>query len=268
MPQVPSDSNSLPADSYPDNRLFPHGPEFGDSGDPQWIEPRLDGGFALPGDLYLAFSRWKDRIYPSVEHPAEHNPVTLARTGFRAAFDRFYEMQRTLPESLEGEADLVPRESPTLRALVAVQDVLEWTHSLFELHRSEFPIPSDADAVFGPFVTGALGARNAAHHSLRRIVGLAKVPPAIYVVDGPRWVHSGTYAEDQQFVSVRWVEDVTPDIRLPYQRSAYLSHLAGRDVRNTLNGIFGFFFYTVEGNSPPRDLIMNAAHHPPPIAVH
>jgi hypothetical protein len=254
-------------DLTPDNRIFPHGPDFEETGDPEWIEPRIAEGFARDGDFYTARSRWKERIYPSASHPAELNPIPLARAGFRSAFQRFLKMAGDLPESLEGEEELEPFESPTVAALVAVQDVLEWTHTLHEIYRVQFPRPTDADPVFGPFVTGALGARNAAHHDSRRVVGLVTVAPALYTVNGFRWVHTGTYPEGNEFVSVRWVEDLTSSIRLPYQREAYLSHLAGRDVHNTLNGIAGFYLYTVNGAEPPADLLLGPAHHPPPISA-
>jgi len=46
---------------------------------------------------------------------------------------------------------------------------------------------------------------------------------------------------------------------------AFDSHLAGREVRNTFNSIYSFFFFTLEGLPVPDGLMFGPASLPPYI---
>lgn len=151
------------------------GPELEDSGDPQWIQPEYAAGGALPGDGYLSYGRWRERIPPTATHPADLNPRTMCRAGLRQALRRLFEAM-SLPHSTVAAAGPVD-DDPTVRAIIATYDALEWVHTFNEYARaaSLYRNATDLDPVNGSFVEGAIGARNASHHGMRRVIGIVEV---------------------------------------------------------------------------------------------
>jgi hypothetical protein len=254
---------------------YARGPEYEDSGDPQWIEPEIREGGALEPDAYIGWGRWRARIFPPDVNVADSNPLVLGRHGLMVAVDRLFQALSTMPATLPVESTLPPSESPTAKAIVAVFDALEWVHSLHDhLESNVYTTPSAMDPEIGPYVEGLLAARNASHHGLRRVVGFTPVAMSVYKVDGGRWVHSGEYM-DRPTVQLRWVRDLPPRseakesdravLRSSTQIANYSQHLAGRDVRNTFLAARAFFFNSISGLLVPPDALYGPAEHPPPI---
>lgn len=255
------------------------GPEYRDTGDPSWFEASLAPGGAFSGDRYIGRGRWKDRIYPTGEHAADRNPLTVGHVGLRSAMTRLhaalYPSEATAPEPVGAEAG-TPNADPTIRAMVAVYDALEWIHSLNEHLRLDgrYKRATDVDPWAGEFVLGAIGARNASHHGLRRVVGRVDVQWPVYVAEGTRWVHTGQLS-DHAGIDVRWVEHLPPRpeesevdkpaLTYPSQVDAFEKHLAGRDVYNTLTVCWAFFRFRVLGEPLPADMIWGPASRAPNI---
>ncbi len=243
------------------------GPEFEESGDPAWIAPQVATGGARPVDLYIARGRWKERAYPpdlSQRTYRRDDPLSLGRTGLDEAVGR---LTRLLPLSDGPEAGSISTADLAC-AIAATYDVLEWVHSLNEYLvqiEQRYKTASEIDKVHGPFVEGAIGARNAAHHGLRRVVSVVWLGAPIYRVDGYRWVHTGTYTDDVT-PSVRWLQKLPgPALRFDEQRRNYEAHLSGRDVRGTVLRLHDFFFQTVDGRPAANTNLDNPAYHPAPI---
>lgn len=267
------------------------GPEDLESGDPAWIEPELRSQGALNGDGYSAYGRWKARYYSEDAHLADTHPLTVGLVGLRAAMARLerevldmakrWREARDAPATIEpeepGPAPTAPNDDPIVRAVVAVYDALEWIHSLDEHLKNAgvYANAADIDPVAGAFVEGAIGARNASHHGLRRVVGAVSVPPSAYVAVGRRWLLDREAAPEPTVVQVRWVNELPrrteakhagkPALRIPQQEAAYADHLAGREVRNTLLTCWGFFLYRIHGEPIPEGMVFTPAAGPPPI---
>jgi len=251
----------------------------------------LEGG-AYTGDIYSAYGRWKARHYPVDRHLADDNPLTVGRVGLRAAMGRIDEATRHVSEAARQEQSDAPEEhldttseqtpaandDPIVQTIVAVYDALEWIHSLDEHLKNDgrYKDATELDPVAGAFVEGAIGARNASHHGLRRVVGAVNVPASTYVAHGPLWVLSNEPGPVRhRFVQVRWVEDLPGRIeakhagkaalRIPDQLTAYQTHLAGREVRNTLLTCWGFFLYSVDGEEIPPEMVFSPGIYPPNI---
>ena len=102
------------------------GPEYEDSGDPAWVRPELREGGAFPGDMYVAWGRWRERIYPDETAPEFRRPLEVGTAGLRNAVIRL------------GHASNPPRQTPDgpdslpdpLTAITATYDALEWVHSI------------------------------------------------------------------------------------------------------------------------------------------
>lgn len=254
------------------------GPEFGESGDPAWGEaPLRDRGAYSEIDIYTGWGRWKERIYPSDPHAADSNPFALGRFGLQMASMRLHQALRP-PEESAGEVDAKDlHHRRTTAAIVAVYDALEWVHSLHDhlIESGRYKRPADVDATYGPYVEGVIGARNASHHGLRRVVGFIDVARPIYAAKGTRWVHTGTYADRDPDRQLRWVEtlpvrsetgaDKTQALRYASQSSAFEQHLAGREVRNTFAAVNAFYFYALDGKEPPADHFFGPMINLPPI---
>lgn len=252
------------------------GPEFNESGDPEWIEPEYREGGAFSGDQYSNYGRWRERLFPIGDHAADSNPLHLGRVGLHQAMVRLHDAFSVIGGY--AAADVLNRlggSDPTVLAIIATYDALEWVHSLDDhLKRTgRYKRATAIDQVHGPYVLGAVGARNASHHGLRRVVGVVDVPRAVYKAEGRRWVHTGTYNTQFTDIQVRWTEflplesggDSPNPLRYPDQEQAFRDYLAGRDVRNTFNSILTFFSYSLEGSTPDVSLIFGPAVNPPPI---
>lgn len=256
---------------------YARGPEFDESGDPTWIEPEIQVGGALEGDSYTGWGRWRARIYPPSAHISDSNPLTIGRVGLWTAVNRVSQVLNSLATSLPDEEAMKPSESPTLQAVVAVADALEWVHSLHDhlTYKGEYRRPSELDAELGPYIEGLIGARNASHHGLRRVVGFVTVPMSVYAVKGRRWVHTGTYAETAPSLQLRWIQSLPPRserrergkpaLRYADQIDAFERNLAGRDVRNTFNASIAFFFSAIAQQTWSPDTLYGPAAAPPPI---
>lgn len=251
------------------------GPDFNDSGDPEWIEPPLAVGYAYPGDQYTGYGRWKERIFPTAAHLADKNPLTIGRVGLRRALSRLDEV--LAPSTQNPGAPVTPNNDELVSAMVGLYNALEWVHSLNE-HVSKsgkYSDPSDLHSELGAMVNGVVAARNASHHGLRRVVGIVEVPRAIYQATATRWVHTGTYDESQPDLQVRWVEklpmrsepgeDQTKALYSAKQEKDFIIHLGGREVRHTLRSVFEFFVYTIDGKTAPPGLYFGPASNPPMI---
>ncbi|MFE4948668.1 hypothetical protein ACFQ9V_01020 [Leifsonia sp. NPDC056665] len=193
------------------------------------------------------------------------------------AIDRLFRVLGALPATLPDENNLKPSETPTAQAIVAVFDALEWVHSLHDHLRSDgrYGRPSDLDEDLGNYVEGLIGARNASHHGLRRVVGFVPVAMSVYKVEGGRGVHTGSYAEASPLLQLRWlrflpqrpeeIHQEKPILRVTDQITAYEEHLAGRDVRNRFTAALAFFFDALEGRRSSPDTLHGPAENPPPI---
>lgn len=251
------------------------GPEFNDSGDPAWIEPPLAVGYALPGDQYTGYGRWRERIFPTETHLADKNPLTIGRVGLRRALARLDEVLS--PSTQSPENPVTPNEDELVSAMVGLYDSLEWIHSLNEhvVKIGRYRNPSDLHAALGAMVNGAVAARNASHHGLRRVVGIVEVPRAIYQATTNRWVHTGTYDSSRPDLQVRWVEklpmrsepgeDQVKALFSAKQERDFTEYLAGREVRHTIRLVFEFFLYTIDGKTAPPNLYFGPATNPPMI---
>lgn len=233
------------------------GAEYQETGDPEWIDAGIGHPGALPGDLWAMRGRWRERIYPTEKHLADVNQDVVCRVGLRQALDRLWDavnVKDPNPTAFGGKAN----DDPTVVAMIATYDALEWIHSFDEYLRKEektYESPSKFDPVHGPYVEGALGARNASHHGVRRVVGLVDVQGPIYALDGRRWTRTGLLTP-QSFAEVRWVEELPGEpLRSKVQQAAYSTYLAGRNVRNTFAALFGFFFFSVVGEAVPDGTI-------------
>lgn len=256
---------------------YSRGPDYADSGDPEWIEPEIKAGGALEPDFYVGWGRWRARIFPPDDHISDNQPLALGLSGLAIAVTRLFEILGNLPSPLPDETGQNPGETPTVKAIVAVYDALEWVHSLNDhLTRAKtYQFASEIDAELGPYVEGLLAARNASHHGLRRVVGFVPVEMSIYKVHGNRWVHTGGYTDGAAITQLRWVralpprpeagEQDRPVLRYADQIAAYVEHLAGRDVHNTFRAAGAFFFDAVRGRDVDPDTLYGPAHHPPPI---
>lgn len=276
-----------PAQQAPDYTPIAVGPDHPTTGDPLWIEPQHREGGALPGDHYSTRGRWRQPFFPTADHPADSNHRMVGRVGLLRAWDRLYVALSELEKSTTGDAVPVaenPHNDPVALAIAAAYEGLEWVHSLdehFQLSGS-YANASDLDADAGPVVEAMVGARNASHHGLRRVLGVALVPIVSYVASDKRWelnepseplLDALTVPRDQRhFASVRWTSDIPERVealvkprdkklRSQHQRQAFLEHLAGRDVRSTFGVAAGFLLFTVEGKPSPN-FAVNPALHP------
>lgn len=248
------------------------GPEFLDSGDPEWGEAPLREDGAFSGvDLYVGWGRWRERIYPSGTHPADSDPLALGRTGLRVAFAQLHTAlfpgNRADPQPGSATNDLL--EATTV-AVQAVYEALEWAHSLHDylVKNGRYSKPTEINAELGAYVAGALGARNASHHGLRRVVGFVDVPRPIYAARASRWVHTGTYADTAVDRQLRWVKKLPPPpLDHAWQEKAYEDHLAGREVRNTFAALLGFFIWVIDGHPVPSGLLYGPGNDWPPIGL-
>ncbi len=237
----------------------------------------MKAGGALEPDLYMGWGRWRARIFPSDDHVSDNQPLALGLSGLAVAVTRLFEILANLPSPLPDENGQNPGGTPTVKAIVAVYDALEWVHSLNDhlTSANAYRPASEIDAELGPYVEGLLAARNASHHGLRRVVGFVPVEMSIYKVHGNRWIHTGTYTDGSAITQLRWVralpprpepgEQDKPVLRYADQIAAYVEHLAGRDVHNTFRAAGAFFFDAVRGRDADPDTLYGPAHHPPPI---
>lgn len=54
------------------------GPEYSDTGDPQWIDvPLVDRGAFNNVDFFLPYGRWRERLYNSTARPLSAREVAL-----------------------------------------------------------------------------------------------------------------------------------------------------------------------------------------------
>lgn len=245
--------------------------EHGETGDPEWIEPEVKVGGALSQDVFLGSGRWRERIAPTGSHPADKNQRQLCLLGLKNAIDRLGEAMSALSQPSTSPA-AGPNTDETVRGTLATYDALEWVHSFDELLRNEhsYKNASNLDPVLGSYVEGAIGARNAFHHGARRVVGIVSVEPVVYLVQGRRWVYADTpgLGVGNEYLQLRWVAQLPgPPIRSTVLNQAFLNHLAARDVRNTFNAIWGFFGFSIVGQSHPTDHFWTSATHPPPLAA-
>jgi len=188
---------------------------------------------------------------------------------------KFHEIRDNLEQLAEQPTS--PSQDPIVKAIVAAYEALEWVHSLDEhlILDGKYSRASSLDPVNGPLVEGAIGARNASHHGLRRVIGIVHVARPIYAAIGARWVHQGTYADGESDLQIRWVRDLpmrieegaeeVSAIRSTRQLQNFNEHLAGREVRHTFNAIAAFFFHSIMGRSAPPEMFFGPAAHPPPI---
>lgn len=66
----------------------------------------------------------------------------------------------------------------------------------------------------------------------------------IYEATATRWQHTSTYKAYDPDSQVRWVNELPgPPLRYRWQTAAFLAYLAGREVRNTFNSIYAFFYF-------------------------
>lgn len=253
------------------------GPEYGDTGDPAWIRPGLRERGARSGvDLYSSVGRWRERLYSDYRHPADVNPFIVGRVGLRLAVDKLWQ-ELTLSDGDKSEVDPIPERDPIVLAMIATYEAMEWVHSLDDHLKADgrYEHASDIDPVFGGYVQGVIGARNASHHGLRRVLGVVTVARPIYAATGPLWVHTGTTGDvtDQ---SVRWLPtlpqrteakhaDDTQPIYSARQLRAFEEQLAGREVRLTMRAAIAFFYFSLRGKEVPRDWTAAPSWHPPPM---
>lgn len=241
------------------------GPEYDETGDPQWIESPIHEGGAHPGDRFVTLGRWRERIYPTGIHPADENQHTLCRAGLRQAVRRLFDVLNPT-DAKPAQAGETVNDDATVKAILATYEALEWVHSFWEYMRDEeklFAAATDIDPLYGPYVEGAVGARNASHHGVRRVVGIVPVEHPIYLLTGRRWIHARQMTSET-YLQVRWVESLPGEpIRSANQNAAFIEHLAGREVRNTFNAISAFFFYSVRGEAAPYDMLFTPARNPP-----
>lgn len=220
--------------------------------------------------MYSAWGRWKERIYPTGQHPADLNQQTMCRAGLRSAYLRFSAIMGELNTTLDPTQPA--QNDATARAIIATYDVLEWVHTFNEylIAEGKYRTATDIDAVHGPYVQGAIGARNASHHGIRRVVGIVEVPRSSYELQGKRWVYledAGVESEHALVPQVRWVQTLPPPpLRFTLQTETFEKYLAGREVWNTFSSIVAFLFYRVDGETPPNDLLFGPAPHAPNIA--
>lgn len=271
--------NSAEGEPGPEYGAIEVGPEYGDTGDPAWIRPRLREGGAVSGrDGYLpASGRWRERLYSDESHPADVNPFIVGRVGLRLAVDTLWRVLHSSEGQAEPATHLEADRDPVVLAMVATYEAMEWVHSLDEHLRAEgrYERASDLDPVYGGYVDGVIGARNASHHGLRRVIGVMGVTRPTYAARGPLWVHTGTL-NDIEYPSVRWlrtlpsrteakyVDDTTPIYSLR-QLQEFEKHLSGREVGLTLRAAMGFFYYSLDGEGIPADWTAPSSWHPPPI---
>ena len=260
------------------------GPEDPESGDPLWIEPEYAEGGAHTGDGLIAYGRWKARYFPTDRHLADDHAFTMGRVGLRAAMTRLAEAVGRVREAMADGPVAPPgpdepvNDDPIVQMIVAVYDALEWIHSLDEHLRQDgaYKRATEKDPVIGAFVEGAIGARNASHHGLRRVVGAVRVPASAYVAVRDRWVLDDRHGLEREIVQVRWVEKLPlrteakhagtdSALRIPEQEGAYEQHLAGREVQNTLLTCWVFFRFTVMGEPVPPGIFITPGLYPPNI---
>lgn len=233
-------------------------------------------GGAYPGDIYVAPGRWRERLAPPNPSSFDDTPLTVGRSGLASALSRLrgalYPMVAPGQSRTQQQSD-----QALLSAVTATYDALEWVHSLDEHLRvsGRYTTALSEDPTCGGFVEGAIGARNASHHGLRRVVGFVDVPSPKYVAEGRRWTHTGEYDSTWSVAQVRWVSQLPlrtepketgkSALRWTKQEQSFIEHLAGRDVRNTFNALTAFFFYALDGKPLPSDLFFGPATSPPPI---
>lgn len=258
----------------PDPR--PIGPEWNDSGDPEWIEAELKEGGAYSGiDMYVPWGRWRERIFDDSSHPADANPLVLGRVGLRRATHAVSEAQK---DGGTPEDSSLPDQDPVVQALLATYEALEWIHSLDEHLKLDgrYGNAVDVDPLYGAYVEGAIGARNASHHGLRRVLSTIPVARPIYKAQGDRWVHTGAFHDQGPLPSLRWrrtlpprMESGTPrDARIIYserQLEAFHEHMAGREVTMTLYAVIAFFYLSIDGRPVPPEFLSAPSWHPPTI---
>lgn len=220
---------------------------------------------ATAPDPFESVDSWREVRPPNDKHPFDVDPTSLGRTGFAVAYQRFEEAlePRGNEEFKTSRPDVL--KWITAQATFAVYEALEWTHSLHDTLRStsgngydEDVWPSQRDPELGPLVEGALGARNAIHHGLRRVVGYIVQP--LPLVDGVA-PHPATVRH------LRWVEEVPIPTRdgKPVQRGkdarrfadAFNDHVRGLDVRNTLRAINAYFARAIDGTVPSEDAFVS-----------
>lgn len=223
-----------------------------ESSDPLRLSPVPGvGGGAFPGDFFTGRGRYRDRIYPPDDRTYEadtelgrgEHGLHLAIVRAEKAAD--FEGVRSIDEA---------RPSHEHAAQVATYEVLEWAHSLHDYYRERetYEDPTALHSDIGSFVEATMGARNASHHGLRRVVGIAATSQPIYVAtEMGDWKHTGRYTEPNR-PSLRWRRELPPPA-LQSQRlqKLYTNFLAGTDVRLTFRMLARFFFYVVPGKDLP-----------------
>lgn len=206
------------------------------------------------GDPFAALDSWSEKRPPTDHHPFDVDPLRLGRTGFAVAYNRLHEELSTLgnEEPKFGRPEV--RRAITSRTMLALYELLEWSHSIHDLLRETRPdyrakFPGETDHDYGRFVEGALGARNAVHHGLRRLAGY--VEHRMPVVDG-------IYPFPPVVRHLRWVSS------LPAQqednarfREAFNQHLAGTDVRTTFRIANAYFSRVIDGRDPAEPTLVS-----------
>ncbi|GAA1437982.1 hypothetical protein GCM10009616_40640 [Microlunatus lacustris] len=166
-----------PPEDPPDYTPRAIGPVDPVTGDLTWIAPILRDGGGVQGDHYISSGRVGERIFPSDRNPADWNHYVVGRIGLRHAWQRLWSATaRNSFEPPANEVDDPAGQDPLAQVIVALYEALEWIHSLHEhLHLDgKYSNPSDLDPIAGQTVSGLLGARNASHHGMRRVVGVAE----------------------------------------------------------------------------------------------
>lgn len=245
-----------------------YGPLDPCTGDPLWVEPGVADGFAQEGDLLALPGRREQVLEPDAARSI--NNLAMGRRGqFRASDALGAALERANADGISSEE----RDGALVDAAIATVEFLDWTHALDEYHREQktYRKASEVHAELGPYVEGAIGARNAAHHGIRTVVGFTTVGPSIYLASRGRWMlQPNTDAAPTQglpsFITLRWRRHLPAHplmpagraIRSPEQIVAFEHNLGGRDVRNTVNLVLSFFNWAVHG-SPPGPIFTHGA---------
>ena len=85
------------------------GPEYQNTGDPEWIEPVLEHMGAFPMDHYRSSGRWRERIPPTGTHPLDTDIKAVCRIGFEKALGRLNEALRQIDGSAAQDLKLRPK---------------------------------------------------------------------------------------------------------------------------------------------------------------
>lgn len=224
---------------------------WGTSDPPRIIPAEGVGGGAFPGDFFMGRGRYRDRIYPPEDRTySGDTEVSRGEQGLHLAITRAQEAaQFEGIQSIDGA-----RPSHEHAAQVATYEVLEWAHSLHEYYQrlGTYEDPVELHPDVGSFVEAAIAARNASHHGLRRVVGIAAVSLPIYLAtEVGDWKHTGQFTEASH-PSLRWRRELPPPpLRSARLQALYADLLAGTDVRLAFRMLARFFFYLAPGREMP-----------------